>query len=115
MATARLKRSSCAARGGPTGERGQATSRGSRTSADGRPCYDSPTSSIPVSGPGAGSRSATPATLPLLVDFAEAILQPLAFLAVGRVGEPVADLVLGAFESLATLAERLLFAPALVA
>jgi hypothetical protein len=41
-------------------------------------------------------------------------LQPLALLAVKRVGEPVADLTLGAFESLAMLAERFLFAPTLV-
>jgi hypothetical protein len=70
-----------------------------------------PTMASSTSGPGAGSRSAA---LALLVDFAEAILQALAFLAVRRVGEPVAYLVLGAFEPLAMLAERLLFAPALV-
>jgi hypothetical protein len=80
------------------------TSRDPRASANGRPCWDSPTSSIPATGPDAGNRLAAPAPLTLLVDFAEAILQPLAFLAVGRVGEPVADLVLGAFESLAMLA-----------
>ena len=73
-----------------------------------------PAAGFSFAGPGAGSRSAAPAALALPVDFAEAILQPLAFLAVGRVGEPVLDLVLGAFESLAMLAERLLFAPALV-
>jgi len=61
----------------------------------------------------AGSRLVTSSALPLLVDFAEAILQSLSFPPIGRVGEPVADLVLGVFESFAMLAEHLLYAPAL--
>src|SRR5207302_10282708 len=53
--------------------------------------------------------SAAPAPLPLVVHLAEAVVQPLAFLAVGGVGKPVAELVLLVPQSLTPLAIAALF------
>jgi hypothetical protein len=56
--------------------------------------------------------SAAPALLALGVNLAEAVLQPLTLLAVGGVGQPVADFPLSVPQPFATLPVALLFAVA---
>src|SRR6266404_236210 len=57
-------------------------------------------------------RSTAPALLPLRVDFAEAVLQPLSLLTVGSVGQPVADLPLLILQPLTPLPVGLFLAVA---